>query len=261
MTLDLGAALRSLRRAADLSQRELARSAGVPASTVARIESAEITNPRFRTIERLAHAAGGAVWMGRAGPLARAAPVLHECQADAAGRHYPAHLDTRQIYPFVGADRRILPPGTAVTTFHLNRTERDARRAREAAAAALVVEQVTTPGWSWVWQVCTSGGTLVGRLRARLLAREGQTPWPMPDAVLCDLHVERAWQGSGIERRLLAGLCAALAGHGPVELVALTHAGPQASYLEEHGFRAAVVNRSMVRIRLLPVDHGMVGPA
>ncbi|MGH3680669.1 MAG: helix-turn-helix domain-containing protein, partial [Natronosporangium sp.] len=37
--IDLGATLRALRRRADLSQRELAERAEVPASTIARIES------------------------------------------------------------------------------------------------------------------------------------------------------------------------------------------------------------------------------
>ena len=56
--MKLGEVLRSLRRRADLSQRELAARAGVPKSTVSRIESDEAWNPSFRTVERLVRAAG-----------------------------------------------------------------------------------------------------------------------------------------------------------------------------------------------------------
>ncbi|SCL57182.1 Acetyltransferase (GNAT) family protein [Micromonospora citrea] len=65
--VDLGAALRSLRRLADLSQRELAELSGVPQATLARIESGRATDPRFRTVERLVRAAGGKVAVNAAG--------------------------------------------------------------------------------------------------------------------------------------------------------------------------------------------------
>ena len=48
----------ALRRRADLSQRELAALAGVPASTVARLESGATTDPRLSTMAKLAAAAG-----------------------------------------------------------------------------------------------------------------------------------------------------------------------------------------------------------
>ncbi|MBY8871779.1 helix-turn-helix domain-containing protein [Micromonospora sp. PLK6-60] len=54
--IDLGATLRALRRRADLSQRELAARSGIPQGTIARIESGQATDPRFRTVERLARA-------------------------------------------------------------------------------------------------------------------------------------------------------------------------------------------------------------
>ncbi|MGC4804725.1 GNAT family N-acetyltransferase [Micromonospora sp. DT233] len=55
----LGDLLRALRRRADLSQRQLAERSGVPQATLARIEAGRVGDPRFRTVERLVHAAGG----------------------------------------------------------------------------------------------------------------------------------------------------------------------------------------------------------
>lgn len=52
------AMLRSARRRAGLSQRGLAQRAGVPFSTVARIETGSMT-PRVDTLERLLRACGG----------------------------------------------------------------------------------------------------------------------------------------------------------------------------------------------------------
>jgi transcriptional regulator with XRE-family HTH domain len=66
--LDLGAALRALRRRADLSQRELARRARVPQSTVARIESDRPSEPHFGTVVALVRAAGGDVQIVDAPP-------------------------------------------------------------------------------------------------------------------------------------------------------------------------------------------------
>ncbi|MFI5835520.1 GNAT family N-acetyltransferase [Micromonospora sp. NPDC051300] len=57
--IDLGVVLRALRRAADLSQRELAARSGVPQATLARIESGRSAGPSFRTIERLIAGTGG----------------------------------------------------------------------------------------------------------------------------------------------------------------------------------------------------------
>ncbi|MGH2786447.1 MAG: helix-turn-helix domain-containing protein [Actinomycetota bacterium] len=50
--MQIAAAIRSARRGSRLSQRELARRAGVPHSTVARIETGRIS-PRASTVERL----------------------------------------------------------------------------------------------------------------------------------------------------------------------------------------------------------------
>ncbi|SBT51141.1 helix-turn-helix domain-containing protein [Micromonospora auratinigra] len=100
--IDLGVALRALRRSADLSQRQLAERSGVPQATIARIESGRSTDPRFRTVERLVVAAAGRITLsGPAAPdrsPARAlAPARQEELRDAAGRHCPAHLDAREV--------------------------------------------------------------------------------------------------------------------------------------------------------------------
>jgi transcriptional regulator with XRE-family HTH domain len=148
--LDLGVTLRALRRRGDLSQRQLAERAGVPASTVARIESGEIVNPRIRTVERLARAAGGAVWMG-VGPRQPVGPIPHERQTDAADRHYPAHLDVQVTFPYVGRDRRILAAGTPVLEYYRDRDKRDVDRDRAAEAARLPIERFDRPGGDgWV---------------------------------------------------------------------------------------------------------------
>ena len=55
--MDGARTLRDIRAAARLSQRELARRAGVPQSTVARIETGKLV-PRIDTFDRLVHAAG-----------------------------------------------------------------------------------------------------------------------------------------------------------------------------------------------------------
>ncbi|MEU4778745.1 helix-turn-helix transcriptional regulator [Micromonospora sp. NPDC023633] len=106
--IEVGAALRALRRQADLSQRELARRSGVPKSTVARIESDPGADPRLRTVERLVRAAGGELAVGvrtadhsstdgGPGAVAVPPPVPHDGRRDEAGRRYPAHLDIREV--------------------------------------------------------------------------------------------------------------------------------------------------------------------
>lgn len=137
--LDLASAVRALRRRADLSQRELAQRAGVPSTTVSRIESGEISNPRVRTLEKLAEAAGSKLTIARATavehPAASTAlePVPHDHLTDAIGRRYPAHLDVRTTFPYFGQDWTLLDAGT----YTLNRDVRDDIRARKAPAATV----------------------------------------------------------------------------------------------------------------------------
>ncbi len=125
LRFDVGAALRALRWRADLSQRELARRAGVDPARVARLETGENHDPRLRTVERLA-----AVMCGRLAILdldgAEPAALDSEHQRDGAGRRFPAHLETRPTSTWRGIYR------TDWITFWRNRDRRDRRR-RDAA--------------------------------------------------------------------------------------------------------------------------------
>ena len=179
----LGPALRALRRRADLSQRELAAKAGVPKSTVARIESAA-ADARFDTVERLVRAAGGLLVIGASGDLAakavaRPAPVPHDEWRDEAGRRYPAHLDVwevREPKDWPGAwwaEWYNLPPARwprpmPLATYELNRVYRDRRRRTEWVRAAVVVRRVTDEGPATCWRFVAElpDGGLVGELRA-----------------------------------------------------------------------------------------------
>jgi len=138
--VDLATAIRALRRHADLSQRELAERADVPQATIARIESGRAPNPHFRTVERLVRAAGGVLAVRAAGAGELPANP-HEGLCDRAERHYPAHLDVREVTSpeqWWGAwwtltmVRSHWPLHTVPKfTYDLNRLERDQRRARE----------------------------------------------------------------------------------------------------------------------------------
>jgi transcriptional regulator with XRE-family HTH domain/GNAT superfamily N-acetyltransferase len=119
--LDVGAALRALRWRADLSQRELARRAGVDPARVARLETGENHDPRLRTVERLV-----AAMCGRLAVLdldgAEPATLDSEHQRDRAGRRFPAHLETRPTSTWRGIYRKDW------ITFWRNRDRRDRRR-------------------------------------------------------------------------------------------------------------------------------------
>jgi transcriptional regulator with XRE-family HTH domain len=121
--------VRAARRRADLNQRELARRAGVSASTVGRIEAGTLV-PSLATLIRLL-AVADLELVVIDGDRRQVAPMEpFESATDGAGRRYPAHLDTI-LDPRMGewwGDLYGLarPP----ETFHRDRAKRDAQRAR-----------------------------------------------------------------------------------------------------------------------------------
>jgi transcriptional regulator with XRE-family HTH domain len=88
--------LRSARRRARLSQREVAERAGAPHSTVGRIESGQTLHPSMRMMQRLLKATGHyLVAVDRSGVPVGQHP--HEDKNDRGGRYYPAHLDVETV--------------------------------------------------------------------------------------------------------------------------------------------------------------------
>lgn len=119
--------VREARRIAGLSQRQLARAAGVAQSTVARIEAATVT-PGLDVLQRILAAAGlHLVAVDRAGHLVRPMREIYDTRDDAR-RRYPAHFDVI-LDPKLGewwADEYGVtsPP----ETFYTNRQRRDSQR-------------------------------------------------------------------------------------------------------------------------------------
>ncbi|MGW4501812.1 GNAT family N-acetyltransferase [Micromonospora sp. NPDC004336] len=235
--VDLGAALRSLRRLADLSQRELAELSGVPQATLARIESGRATDPRFRTVERLVRAAGGKVAVNGAGrtdndydnhndnsddnenagePLPA---VPHDGLRDVAGRRYPAHLDAwevREPRDWPGAwwaNWYNLPPPlwplpVPAATYERNRAYRDKRRWAAEIRRTTRVRRVTNglPATSWRFVAELPGGEQVGELRAYERSRHlmyGEGPSDDREIVLDGVLVAEDYRRLGIGRRLV----------------------------------------------------------
>lgn len=245
---DLGALLRALRRAADLSQRQLAERASVPQSTVARIEAGKYVNPSFRTVEQIVQAAGGSLSISHgpaAAPEGRAkqAPtdgvdqVPHDHLTDAGGRRYPAHLDVRATFPMLGRDRKLLDSGKAVLTFHLERGTRDDRRQRAQRADALAIERdELAAGRAWIWTARTADGDIAATLAAQVWPRSIEFPGQGPDAVVCHLTATPAWRGSGVERRLIAMLRRELADRELAEVTVIAYRYGDNAYLRQFGF-------------------------
>jgi glycine hydroxymethyltransferase len=133
-----GDLVRQARRSADLSQRELARRAGVPQSTVGRIESGEARCPRWITMVGLMHAAGCRLTLVTGHEVAGTGRLG---ERDRGGRRYPAHLDVRPVTTFGTwwGDWQLLstlaekawylsPRQRPAHTFDLARWRRDERR-------------------------------------------------------------------------------------------------------------------------------------
>lgn len=229
-SIDLAAAVRALRRRADASQRELAKRSGVPATTIGRIEAGTAQDPKFRTVERLVAAAGGAITIGGGPPGGGPLTDPHDGLTDEAGRRYPAHLDVRRVAEakdwwgawwasWYDLPRQRWPREAPDHTFDLNRTQRDRRRQKRAGQARAAAVQITRPEegtadhggpppnvWRWTATDPDSGavvGWLGGFLRRRRVDREREF-------VLCDIEVAPGWRGYGLGRRLVEALRAEL---------------------------------------------------
>jgi transcriptional regulator with XRE-family HTH domain len=121
--------IRAARRAADLSQHQLAKRAGLGQSTVARVESGTLV-PSVNVLQRLLACAGfELVVVDQEGRVVQ--PMRDaEWTRDGAARRYPSHLDTI-LDPRPGewwADKYglVRPP----ETFLRNRARRDEQRRR-----------------------------------------------------------------------------------------------------------------------------------
>jgi transcriptional regulator with XRE-family HTH domain/GNAT superfamily N-acetyltransferase len=182
--------LRAVRRRADVSQRELAALAGVPQTTVSRIESGAAGNPSFRTVERLVSAAGCRIVVEASptdassavspsaltfGPAAPGTPIPHEDWRDGAGRRYPAHLDVVELtrperwwgawWASTTIRQKWPLDQVPAVTFDRSRSVRDERRRRAALGAQAIISggrrQLTDGRWAWVWtaEAADCGGT------------------------------------------------------------------------------------------------------
>ncbi|SCL17832.1 Acetyltransferase (GNAT) family protein [Micromonospora rhizosphaerae] len=231
--IELGATLRALRRAADLSQRELAEKSGVPQATIARIESGKTSDPNFRTVERLVGAVAGRITIAVAGHTSQAAAdatcslpaVPHEKVRDAAGRHCPAHLDAREVrqpWDWPGAwwarwydlppERWRVPLPAA--TYVRDRGERDRRRRGERVRREVRIRRYTgdgLPSTSWRFVAELPDSELVGELRAHERGVDlllGHDVGGGREIVLDGVLVAGAYRQLGIGRRLVEALSA-----------------------------------------------------
>lgn len=118
--------IRSVRRCADVSQRELADAAEVAKSTVTRIETGEV-DPTFAMLDKLLRAVDCRIQV--LGPDRK--PVMHLDDGDLrdkAGRRYPAHLDVHLPRSW---EHGVRPPRRTPfprARFYLRRRVRDVRR-------------------------------------------------------------------------------------------------------------------------------------
>ncbi|GAB3354584.1 helix-turn-helix domain-containing protein [Modestobacter lapidis] len=140
-SFDLSGALRRIRRTADLSQRELAAACGVSASALAKAEARRRGLP-VDVLERAAAVAGLRLALLDAAGT-EVAGMADGTVRDRAGRHFPAHLDTRHGDDdwWHGPERYSRRPPTY--TFDRDRAYRDAGR---RAAGIPADHQLPLPG-------------------------------------------------------------------------------------------------------------------
>jgi HTH-type transcriptional regulator/antitoxin HipB len=124
---DLPGAVRRIRRAADLSQREFAQHLGLSKSMVAAIE----TGDRGLDARSLARAAGLAgLRLALLDEHGEVGGMASEAVRDLGGRRFPAHLDTRYADEGWWHDAHHWTRPQAWYTFDLDRERRDGRRRR-----------------------------------------------------------------------------------------------------------------------------------
>ncbi|WP_327039007.1 helix-turn-helix transcriptional regulator [Micromonospora maris] len=246
---DLGSMLRSLRRQADLSQRELAGLSGVPQSTVARIESGQSTDPRFQTVHRLIRAAGGRLRLASANDAAsscrcedaRREVFQDDTRRDEAGRRYPAHLDVRKVrrlkdWPGAWwAYSYTLPPDrwplrVPEVTYDLNRGRRDERRLRERIRDSVRIRRVTdgVPDGCWRLLAELPDGDIVGELRAHERSLDllvGEDWGDQREVVLDGVLVTPGLRLLGLGRRLVTRLAEETRLAGPSAVCATAEFG------------------------------------
>lgn len=201
--------------------------------------------------------------------LAELAPHPDEELRDAAGRHYPAHLDAREVVraeDWWGAwwahwydlPRRMWPRQPPEFTYDLDRARRDSRRARarrRRIAADLPIVPlpvgvpIDVPAGVWRWVVHDSTGAVVARLGCYL--RSWGDPWGSPgqvavgtgsrldEVVVSDLLVAPDWRGLGLGRRLLDTLRSRMRSAGVrYATVLLEDATALGGFFEAYGFRS-----------------------
>ncbi|WP_425255618.1 GNAT family N-acetyltransferase [Micromonospora chaiyaphumensis] len=270
---DLAATLRALRRAADLSQRELACKSGVPQATIARIESGQSSDPSFRTVERLFGAVAGRIVLE--GPVTgELAAVPHEDLRDAAGRHCPAHLDAREVrepkdWPGAWwAHWFNVPPNRwpqlPAVTFRLDRTMRDRDRQRERVRSDYLVRRhvdPALPSTSWRFVAELPDGDLVGELRAHERSSDlliGHPELGQRQIVVDGVLVAPAYRLLGIGRRLVAAFLAEMDRAGVRSAHAIAESGG-ASFLLACGFELEASRPAALRFER-PVRRGQPPP-
>jgi transcriptional regulator with XRE-family HTH domain len=127
-TFPIAGLVRRVRRIADLSQRELAKTLGISSSTVGRVENGTLV-PTLRLFQRmLAVAQLRLVAIDQEGHIVEPMRDIEDIR-DGAGRLYPSHLDT--ILDPVGDEWWGTKYGLAKPpeTFHRDRELRDYQRA------------------------------------------------------------------------------------------------------------------------------------